>query len=56
VDADGGTVTDEDTMQKAMHRKAAKNLDFDGMISSHKSKSFLSFSSSVISSKLINGL
>jgi hypothetical protein len=55
VDADGGTVTDEDTMQKAMRRKAAKNLDFDGMSSTHKSKSFLSFSSPVISSRL-NGL
>jgi hypothetical protein len=55
MDADGGTMTDEDTMQKAMRRKATKNLDFDGMISSPRSKSFLSFSSPVISSKL-NGL
>jgi hypothetical protein len=48
--ADGGSITDEDTMKKAMRRKAMHNLDSSGMHSS--SKSFLSFSSSVISSKL----
>jgi hypothetical protein len=52
VDADGGAVTDEDTVQKVMRRKAAQNFDYDGMMSSHKSKSFLSFSSPAISSKL----
>jgi hypothetical protein len=52
MDADGGTATDEDSMQKAMRRKAAQNLDSVGMICYHKSKSFLSFSSPVMSSKL----
>jgi hypothetical protein len=52
MDADGGTVTDEDSMQKVMRRKAAQNLDYAGMMSSHKSKFFLSFSSPAISSKL----
>jgi hypothetical protein len=52
VDTDGGTVTDEDSMQKAMRRKAAQNLDYAGMMSSHKSKFFLLFSSPDISSKL----
>jgi hypothetical protein len=42
VDADGGMVTDEDSMQKAMRCKAAQNLNSVGMMSSHKSKSFLS--------------
>jgi hypothetical protein len=50
MDADGAKATDEDTMTKAMRRKAAINLDPCGMNSS--SKSFLPFSDNVISSKL----
>jgi hypothetical protein len=52
MDADGGTMTDEDSMQKAMRRKVAQNLDFVGMNSYHKLISFLSVSSPVISAKL----
>jgi hypothetical protein len=47
---DGSMAMDEDTMQKAMRRKAAKNLDFSGMNPS--SSSFVSLSTNVISSKL----
>jgi hypothetical protein len=36
---DGSSTTDEDTLQKAMRRKAAVNLDFSGM--SSKSSSFI---------------
>jgi hypothetical protein len=50
VAGDGSSATDEDTMQKAMRRKAAVNLDFNGM--SSKSSSFISLSTHVISSKL----
>jgi hypothetical protein len=50
VAEDGSMATDEDTMQKAMRRKAAKNLDFSGMNSS--SSSFVSLPTNVISSKL----
>jgi hypothetical protein len=50
VAEDGSIATDEDTMQKAMRRKAAKNLDFSGMNSS--SSSFVSLPTNVISSKL----
>jgi hypothetical protein len=42
VAADGSVATDEDTLQRAMRRKAAKNLDFNGMVSS--SSSFISLS------------
>ena len=48
VDVDGASVTDEDSMTKAMRRKATRNLDFSGM----DSKSFLSFSPQSIHSKL----
>jgi hypothetical protein len=47
---DGLGVTDEDMMQKAMRRKAVKNLDTSGMKSS--SASFILFSDSKISSNL----
>jgi hypothetical protein len=47
---DGSSTTDEDSLQKAMRRKAAMNLDFAGM--SSKSSSFISLSTPVISSKL----
>jgi hypothetical protein len=50
VAEDGSSATDEDTMKKAMQRKAALNLDFTGMNS--KSSSFISLSTPVISSKL----
>jgi hypothetical protein len=50
VSVDGASATDEDSLKKAMHRKAALNLDSHGMLKS--SKSFLSFSSSSINSKL----
>jgi hypothetical protein len=50
VAEDGSSTTDEDTMQKAMQRKAAMNLEFSGMRS--KSSSFVSLSTPVISSKL----
>jgi hypothetical protein len=52
VDASGASVTDEDSMLKAMRRKAERNLDAPGIMST--SKSFLSFSTPVISSKLAN--
>jgi hypothetical protein len=54
VTADGASVTDEDSMQRAMRRKAEINLDYSGIISPSKSKSFLSFSTPMISSKLAN--
>jgi hypothetical protein len=47
---DGSVTTDEDTLQKAMQRKAAINLDCSGM--SLKSSSFISLSTLVLSSKL----
>jgi hypothetical protein len=50
MEADGAKATDEDTMTKAMHRKAALNLDPAGTITS--SKSFLPLSDNAISSKL----
>jgi hypothetical protein len=50
VAEDGSTVTDEDTMLKAMHRKATKNLDFSGMDT--PSCSFIPLSTPVLSSKL----
>jgi hypothetical protein len=55
---DGSTATDEDTLKKAMRRKAAKNLDFAGMepppssSSSSSSSSFISLPTTAISSKL----
>jgi hypothetical protein len=50
VAEDGSSATDEDSMKKAMRRKAALNLNFTGMNS--KSSSFISLSTPVISSKL----
>jgi hypothetical protein len=47
---DGASATDEDSLKKAMRRKAALNLDSHSMLKS--SKSFLSFSSPSINSKL----
>ena len=44
--------TDEDSLAKAMRRKAAHNLDNRGIMSS--SKSFLAFSNTTIISKLNN--
>ena len=52
VDASGASATDEDSMLKAMWRKAERNLNSPGIKSN--SKSFLSFSTPVISSKLVN--
>jgi hypothetical protein len=48
--ADGGFATDEDTLSKAMRRKASANLDYSGI--NNCSKSFLSFSTPAISAKL----
>jgi hypothetical protein len=50
--ADGASVTDEDSLHRAMRRKAQINLDYTGMISSPKAKSYLSFSTPDINSKL----
>jgi hypothetical protein len=40
---DGASVTDEDSMLRAMRRKAELNLDYSGIVSPSKAKSFLSF-------------
>jgi hypothetical protein len=50
VAEDASDATDEDMLQKAMRRKAAKNLDTTGMKKS--SSSFIAFSDSRISSNL----
>ena len=50
MSVDGAATTDEDSMKKAMRRKAAHNLEMSG--NNLSSKSFLSFSSPSISSKL----
>ena len=50
MDVDGSSATDEDSMVKAMRRKAEHNLDTVGMVKN--SKSFLAFSNSSISAKL----
>jgi hypothetical protein len=50
VAEDGSVATDEDTMQKAMRRKAAMNLDYSGM--TLQPSSFISLSTPVLSSKL----
>jgi hypothetical protein len=50
VAEDGSVATDEDTMTKAMRRKAAMNLGCIGMTS--KPSSFISLSTPVLSSKL----
>jgi hypothetical protein len=48
---DGSAATDEDTLKKAMRRKAAKNLDFASM-EPPPSSSFISLPTPAISSKL----
>jgi hypothetical protein len=50
--ADGATVTDEDSMHRAMRRKTELNLDYFGIVTPSKAKYFLSFSTPDISSKL----
>jgi hypothetical protein len=50
--ADGSSLTDEDTLSKAMRRKAVQNLDSTGTSSCSKHVSFLSFSQPRISSQL----
>ena len=50
VALDGASAIDEDSLKKAMRRKAARNLDNHG--TNLSSKSFLSFSSNSIHSKL----
>jgi hypothetical protein len=50
--ADGAVVTDEDSMHRAMRRKAELNLDYSGIVTPSKAKSFLSFSTPDISYKL----
>jgi hypothetical protein len=50
VAADGAAGTDEDSMTKAMRRKAAANLDAKGM--DNCSTSFLSFSTPQVTAKL----
>ena len=47
--ADGASATDEDSMERAMHRTASRNLDFDGTSSC---KSFLSFDKAKMSSNI----
>jgi hypothetical protein len=51
---DGASVTDEDSMLSSMSRKAQLNLDYSGIASPSKAKSFLSFSMPDINSKLGN--
>jgi hypothetical protein len=45
-------VTDENSMRRVMHRKAELNLDYSGIVTPSKAKSFLSFSTPDISYKL----
>jgi hypothetical protein len=45
VDADGGTITDEHSMQKVMRRKAAQNLDSIGHILVHSYASLMGITS-----------
>jgi hypothetical protein len=52
VGLDGAAATDEDSMAKAMRRKAETNLDFSGTVKS--SKSFLTFPTSLMDFKLHN--
>jgi hypothetical protein len=49
---DGASVTDEDSMLRAMRGRAELNLDYSGIVSPSKAKSFLSFSMLDINSKL----
>jgi hypothetical protein len=50
VAADGSSATDEDTLKKAMRRKAIQNLDGAG--TSPLARSYLNFSTPDVSSKL----
>jgi hypothetical protein len=50
--ADGSSATDEDSLSRAMRRKAAQNLDSAGISPTAKDASFLSFSKQRISSQL----
>jgi hypothetical protein len=52
--SEGASVTDVDSMIRAMRRKAELNLDYSGMVTPSKAKSFLSFSTLDINSKLGN--
>jgi hypothetical protein len=54
VAADDASTTDEDSLLRAMRRKAEINLDYSCMITPSKAKSFLSFSMLDISTKLSN--
>jgi hypothetical protein len=45
VAEDGSMAMDEDTMQKAMRRKATKNLYFSGYLPRYKYSSFMVLSS-----------
>jgi hypothetical protein len=54
VAADGASTTDEDSLLRAMRRKAEINLDYSCMITPSKAKSFLYFSMLDISTKLSN--
>jgi hypothetical protein len=47
---DGASATDEDSLKKAMHLQANRNLDFSQGISSHRS--YLSFSSERVNSNM----
>jgi hypothetical protein len=52
VGLDGAAATDEDSMAKAMRRKAETNIDFSGTVKS--SKSFLTFPTPLMAYKLHN--
>jgi hypothetical protein len=52
IATDGASVTDDDFMLQAMRRKTELNLDYSGIVSPSKAKSFLSFSTPDINSKL----
>jgi hypothetical protein len=52
--AEGASVTVEDSMIRAMRRKAELNLNYSGMVRPSKAKSFLYFSTLDINSKLGN--
>jgi hypothetical protein len=52
VGHDGAAATDEDTLAKAMRRKAKANLDFSS--TSQRSKSFLAFPTPLIATNLNN--
>jgi hypothetical protein len=52
MEVDGASLIDEDSLVKAMRHKAAHNLDSSGTSAPSRSKSFLSFTSTLLSSKL----